>query len=178
MKKSRNKISFEWLILAGLSLTAVLIGAFFPQSRSSMLRSSWSLGKEMLMILPAVLIMMGLFTVWISEETVVKYLGEASGMRGILIALLFGATPTGPLYVAFPIAAALIKKGAGLTNIVIFLTAWACIKLPQEMVEMQFLGGSFMLLRLGLTITAAVIMGIVIDKLLNNKSLLGKEVKK
>jgi len=74
--------------------------------------------------------MMGLFTVWISKETVVKYLGKTSGTKGILLALLFGATPTGPLYVVFPLAAALREKGAGLTNIVVFLTAWVCIKLP------------------------------------------------
>lgn len=177
MTAKKSKSLIEWFILTGLILAAILIGLFFPHYRSAMVQSSWSLGKEMLMILPAVLVMMGLFTVWISKETVVKYLGKTSGMKGILLALLFGATPTGPLYVAFPLAAALREKGAGLTNIVVFLTAWACIKLPQEMVEMQFLGVDFMLVRMILTIIASIIMGLTIEKMFTNRiNLFSREV--
>ncbi|MEA3499846.1 MAG: hypothetical protein U9R41_02330, partial [Candidatus Marinimicrobia bacterium] len=48
----------------------------------------------------------------------------------------------------------------------IFLSAWACIKLPQELIELQFLGIEFMLARLGMTIIFVTIMGIIIDKLM------------
>lgn len=159
----------EWLILLVLLMVAALIGLLFPAYQAPMLQASWSLGKEMLFILPAVMVLMGLFSVWISQEMVVQYLGRTSGIRGITLALLFGATPTGPLYVAFPIATALRKKGARLSNIIIFLTAWACIKLPQEMVELQFLGARFMLARLSLTILAAIIMGFIMEQLINSK---------
>jgi len=60
-------------------------------------------------------------------------------------------------------------KGASVANIVIFLTAWACIKIPQEMVEWQFLGFKFMLLRLALTIVAAFLMGTIIEFILTKK---------
>lgn len=157
----------EWIILLVLLVIAVLTGLLFPVHQARMLQASWSLGKEMLLILPAVLVLMGLFSVWISQEMVVEYLGQTSGIRGIALALLFGATPTGPLYVAFPIATALWKKGARLSNIIIFLTAWGCIKLPQEMVELQFLGARFMLARLSLTILAAIGMGFIMEQLIN-----------
>ncbi|MEA1973384.1 MAG: hypothetical protein U9N34_08850, partial [Candidatus Cloacimonadota bacterium] len=68
--------------------------------------------------------------------------------------------------VAFPMAQALRKKGASYTNIVIFLSAWACIKIPQELVEMQFLGAKFMIVRFGLTIVFITIMGMIIDKIM------------
>ncbi|GAI58956.1 unnamed protein product, partial [marine sediment metagenome] len=76
------------------------------------------------------------------------------------------ALPTGPLYVAFPVAAVLIKKGAKISNIIIFLSAWACIKIPQEMVELKFLGLKFMAARLILTIIFVVIMGLSIEKII------------
>ena len=95
-----------------------------------------------------------------------KYIGEASGMKGILLSLTLGALPTGPLYIAFPMAAALIRKGAKISNIVIFLSAWACIKIPQEIVELQFLGLHFMLSRLILTIAFVIIMGLLIEMIM------------
>jgi uncharacterized membrane protein YraQ (UPF0718 family) len=76
---------------------------------------------------------------------------------------LFGAAPTGPLYVAFPIAAMLLKKGASPLNVIILLDAWAAIKIPQLLVEAKFLGPSFMLVRLALTVPSAILMGWLIQ---------------
>lgn len=62
----------------------------------------------------------------------------------------------------------------------IFLSAWACIKIPQEMVELQFLRPRFMAARLVLTIVFVVIMGISIERIIEwsaenpNKSIGGK----
>jgi len=130
---------------------------------------------EMVWILPAVMILMGLFKVWVSKEMVVKYLGKASGLKGILIAVVLGATPTGPLYVAFPLAAAMLEKGARVTNIIVFLSAWACIKIPQEMVELQFLGLNFMVTRLILTIILVSVMGFFIEQLIEKTDIEGIE---
>ena len=91
---------------------------------------------------------------------------KSERIKGISLAILFGSLPAGPLYVAFPMASALIKKGACISNIIIFLSAWACIKIPQEMVELRFLGLRFMVARLILTIIFVVIMGVSIEKLI------------
>ena len=104
-----------------------------------------------------------------------QYLGQSSGLKGMVLALFFGALPTGPLYIAFPLAAGLRQKGASLANIAIFLTAWACIKLPQELVELQFLGAQFMLARLSLTILAAVAMGAIIEKIVKTNDVLDNQ---
>jgi len=119
-----------------------------------------------MVILPAVMIIMGLFAVFIPSETVVKYLGKTSGIKGIALSILIGTLPTGPLYVAFPMAATLLKKGARVSNIIVFLSAWACIKIPQELVEFQFLGAEFMALRLILTIIFVIIMGLIIERII------------
>lgn len=168
-KPAKSHTKNEWALAIILMIITVIVGIALPSVRGRMARSAWSVAREMLFILPAVLILMGLFTVWVSKETVNKYLGRASGLRGVLLALFLGALPTGPLYVAFPLAAGLIQKGARFSNVVIFLTAWACIKIPQELVEWQFLGARFMLARLILTITAAIIIGFILEQALANK---------
>ena len=155
------------IILLGIALSiAIILLSIFPDRRDVVFTTSWEFFIEMIWILPAVMILMGLFMVWEPKDMVVKYLGRTSGIKGFFLALLFGALPTGPLYVAFPMAAALIKKGARISNAIIFLNAWACIKLPQEMVELQFLGPKFMALRLILTIIFAVVMATLIEWLI------------
>ena len=68
-------------------------------------------------------------------------------MRGGLLAFVPGAAAAGPLYAAFPIAAVLIKKGAKLTNVFIFLGAWSTTKIPMLLFETANLGARYMLLR-------------------------------
>jgi uncharacterized membrane protein YraQ (UPF0718 family) len=99
-----------------------------------------------------------------------SHLGDSSGLKGIIVAYVLGSLPTGPVYIAFPMAQALRQKGASYTNIVIFLSAWACIKLPQELVELQFMGAEFMIARLSLTIIFITLMGIIIDKIFKKKT--------
>jgi len=153
----------NYILLGATLIVAATILLIFPDRVDIVTTTSWAYFLEMMMILPAVMVVMGLFTVWVSKETVVKYLGKTSGIKGIFLAILFGTLPTGPLYVAFPMASSLIKKGARISNTVIFLSAWACIKIPQELVELQFLGPKFMVARLVLTIIFVAIMGVFIE---------------
>ncbi len=162
-KENKKKMIRNWMLLAGMFIVALILVSIYPDRRGAVFNTSMDYLTEMAFILPAVMVLMGLFSVYIPEETVVKHLGKASGSKGFFLAILFGTLPTGPLYVAFPMASTLIKKGARISNIVVFLSAWACIKIPQEMVELQFLGPEFMLARLSLTIIFVGLMGFVIE---------------
>ena len=122
--------------------------------------------KEMVFIIPPVFILMGLLEVWIPKDKIQQWLGSSSGLKGILISFLMGTLPTGPLYVAFPMTAALLKKGASISNMVIFLGSWAALKIPQLLVEIKFLGGAFTLLRFVLTLTVVVVIGLIMQVLL------------
>lgn len=170
-KKAKKNVLRDWIFLGFAAAAMAVLLMIFPDKVGPVLSTSEEYFMEMVWILPAVMVLMGLFKVWISKEMVVKYLGEASGLKGIFIAVVLGATPTGPLYVAFPLAAAMLEKGARVMNIIIFLSAWACIKIPQEMVELQFLGLNFMVTRLVLTIVLASIMGYFIEKLVERTDL-------
>jgi uncharacterized membrane protein YraQ (UPF0718 family) len=155
----------DWIAAAAVMAVAVAIILLFPEKRGSVLTTSWDYLREMLFIFPAVLILMGLFAVFVPNEMVINHLGEASGIKGVALSFLLGTLPTGPLYMAFPIAGSLLKKGARVSNIVIFLSAWACIKIPQELVELRFLGIRFMLVRFGLTVGFVIVMGLLIEKI-------------
>ncbi|MGE0792687.1 MAG: permease [Candidatus Woesearchaeota archaeon] len=159
--------SSDIIILLIVMIASILLMIFYPEKIGIVTDISSKYLLEMFMILPAVLILMGLFAVFVPNELVLKHLGKTSGLKGMFTAIILGAIPTGPLYVAFPLASTWLKKGASIKNIVVFLSAWACIKIPQEIVELQFLGFEFMLLRLILTIIFVFIMGIIMEKIIN-----------
>ena len=165
-KKVRKDMIKGYVMFVAILFAAAIILWGFPSKITTATTTAWDYFLEMVFILPAVMVIMGLFSVFVSKELIVKYLGKTSGVKGILLAVFFGALPTGPLYVAFPLAVALRSKGASISNIVIFLSAWACIKIPQELVELQFLGIEFMAARLILTIIFVALMGIFIEKLI------------
>jgi len=148
------------------ALAGALLLLRFPAKALPAVSTARDYVLEMMTILPAVMVIVGLVGVFVSKDVVVKYMGKASGPRGILLSIVAGALPTGPLYVAFPLAAALLKKGARVSNVMIMLSAWACIKLPQELMELQFLGWRFMLLRLSLTIVLVVAMSLGIERII------------
>lgn len=135
------------LLVVILIITIVLL-LIFPDKQKAVITTSWKFFVETILILPAVMVLIGLFAVFVPKDLVGKYLGKTAGIKAIFLGILMGAFPTGPLYIAFPIASALLKKGAKISSIIAFLSAWACIKIPQEMVELQFLGLRFMAARL------------------------------
>ena len=154
------------LALAALLITAAVLLTLFPDRREAVTERSLEFFIEMASILPAVVVLLGLFSVFVPKQLIADHLGSASGANGFLLSLGLGALPTGPLYVAFPIAAAMMRKGASVRNMIVFLTAWASVKLPQEMVELRFMGLEFTLLRLVLTVSTAAILGWVVERLL------------
>ncbi|MBT4824358.1 hypothetical protein HN695_07080 [Candidatus Woesearchaeota archaeon] len=163
VKKNIIKNSFIFVIMLVFSIILLM---YYPEKINPVTSIMTSYFLEMIFVLPAVVLFMGLFSVFIPNKLVIDYLGRASGIKGMFIAILLGTLPTGPLYIAFPLAALWLKKGASISNIIVFLSAWACIKIPQEIIEFQFLGLKFMLLRLILTIIFVMIMGLVIEKII------------
>ncbi|MFA7672053.1 MAG: permease [Sphaerochaetaceae bacterium] len=120
--------------------------------------------KEMLLILPPVFILLGLLDVWVPRETMVKYMGENSGIVGALLAFVIGSAAAGPLYVVFPIAAAFMRKDVKFTNILILIGAWSTTKIPMVLFELGSLGAKFGLTRLAMNIPVILIITFVMKK--------------
>ncbi len=153
---------YRWVVL--IAIADLLVWLFWPTQITPVILNTWDYLVEMVVILIPVAVLMGLFEVWVPKQLIGKYLGHGSGWKGIALSLLFGTAPTGPLYAAFPVAGMLLQKGASPLNVVVFLNTWAAIKIPQLLVETNFLGLAFMLLRLGLTVPSAILMGWLIQK--------------
>jgi uncharacterized membrane protein YraQ (UPF0718 family) len=122
-----------------ISLLAVLILTFINKSLGKEIIgiTSFSL-KEMIQVIPPIFLLLGLLDVWVPKETMTKFMGEGSGLKGILLAMFIGSAAAGPLYGAFPVAAVFMKKGVSLKNILIFIGAWSTTKIPLILFEPKF----------------------------------------
>ncbi|MDF2569373.1 MAG: permease [Sporomusa sp.] len=124
---------------------------------------------EMLSFIPPIFVLLGLLDVWVPREKVVAHLGPSSGLAGIVLAIFLGSAAAGPLYGAFPVAAVMMKKGASFYNVMIFIGAWATLKIPMFMFETQYLGPLFATTRWILSLIGIVVIAVLIDRMLSVK---------
>lgn len=118
---------------------------------------------QMLAVLPPIMVLLGLMDEWISRESMMKYMGEDSGIMGIAIAIAFAAFAAGPMYAAFPFTAVLLKKGVKFTNVIIFMNAWCVIKISTLLFEISSLGYKFTFYRLLIDFVGVIIMGYLVN---------------
>lgn len=128
--------------------------------------------KEMITILPPIFILMGLMDVWVPKDTMVRFMGEKSGIVGILLSFLLGSAAAGPLYGAFPVAAVFMRKGVKFTNILIFIGAWSTTKFPMILFEIASMGTTFAMTRFIVNIVGILLIAYIV-----NKSLQEDEIK-
>jgi uncharacterized membrane protein YraQ (UPF0718 family) len=103
----------------------------------------------------------------------VKYMGENSGLFGVLIAFVLGSAAAGPLYAAFPVAVVLLKKGSKLSNVLIMIGAWSTTKIPLLLFEASSMGIKFMATRFILDLIGIAVIAFSTEKLLSKKEMEG-----
>lgn len=128
--------------------------------------------KEMILVIPPIFILLGLLDIWVPRETMIKYMGEGSGLKGILIAFFIGSAAAGPLYGAFPVAAVLMKKGVKFSNILIFIGAWSTTKIPMFLFEVTSLGIKFAVTRLLIDIPGIIIISWILSTLISKNEVM------
>lgn len=155
---------FIWHFLIVLIL--ILMAIFLPDNAATSFGTILDFAKEMLIVLPPVFIVVGLLEAWVPQENIEKWLGQESGIKGMLISMALGTLPAGPLYAAFPVGSSLIDKGASYRNVIIFLGSWAALKIPHMMMEIGALGLKLALTRLLLTAVLLIPMAMLMEFIL------------
>ncbi|MGI9861935.1 permease [Moorella naiadis] len=144
----------------------VVITAFHPGTGLTIFKYTAGNFTEMLAIIPPIFLLLGLLDVWVPRETIIRYLGEGSGLNGIVLSIVLGAAAAGPLYGAFPVAAVMAKKGTKYSNIIIFLCSWSTLKIPMFLFEMSALGVKFALTRWLVNVPGILAIAYIIDQLI------------
>lgn len=155
-------------------ISSIVIGLLFLLNRDIGLKAVDTVVfsfKEMMMVLPPIFILLGLLDTWVPKDTMVKFMGEGSGITGILLSFFLGSAAAGPLYGAFPVAAVFMKKGVKFTNVLIFIGAWSTTKLPLILFEVASMGTKFALTRFLVNIPGILLIAYIVNKSLSENDI-------
>lgn len=139
----------------------------------------FSFMKTMAGILPPAFLLVGLFNAWVRREEVEKHLGQGSGIKGYLWAILLAGTMVGGIFVALPLCHVLQKKGASLGVVFTFLNASAICRVPMTIFEASFLGVEFTVIRFAVSIPLIILTALMMARWLGGGYMIsGGEVEK
>lgn len=114
----------------------------------------------------SILIIIGIMLAVLSPETISKLIGQQSGWLGMVIAGIIGSITLIPGFVAFPLAAALLKSGAGFMQIAVFISTLMMVGIVTIPLEIKYFGRKAAILRNGLafalSFAIALIIGVVL----------------
>lgn len=125
------------------------------------LRTAARMTAQVLPLLLLAFVVAGMVQVLVPREVIGRWIGSESGFRGILIGTVAGALAPGGPYVSMPIAAALLRAGAGVGTLVAFMTGWSLWAVSRIPLEVGILGWKFALVRLASSLVFPPLAGLI-----------------
>ena len=167
-----NKKQKRGLILFISFVAVVIISKLVGFTPGTMIGANFlDFTKGMLKVLPTAFVLIGLFEVWVPRETVEKNFGKTAGFKGYIWSILLASTTVGGLYVAFPVAYSLYKKGAKYSSILIYISSAALVRIPMTLFEASYVGLKFTAVRWITSIPLIILSSIFMEKYLEKNNI-------
>ena len=131
------------------------------------LKKAWKSFENIMPQFLSILLIIGIMLAVLDPQTIYMLLGKDSGLRGMTIAAVIGSITLIPGFVAFPLAAALLKAGAGYGQITMFITTLMMVGVVTLPVEIQFFGRATAIKRNVLALVFAVVISFVIGGIIS-----------
>jgi uncharacterized protein len=127
-------------------------------------------GRQLIRFLPRIavaLVTAGFFAKLVPGEFIAPLIGDESGFTGIAIASFAGGfVPGGPI-ISFPIVVVLSKAGAGVPQLITFVTAWSVFAFHRVLIyESTLMGWRFSARRLFASLILPPLAGLTAELLL------------
>lgn len=141
----------------------------FVKSREKTRMSLMKAWKSFENILPqflSVIILIGITLSILTPEQISMIMGSGSSWYGVVLAAVIGAITLIPGFIAFPLAAALLKSGAGYMQIAAFISTLMMVGVVTLPVETGFFGKKAAMLRNSLAFVYSFIVALVVGGLM------------
>jgi len=164
-KGRKSAMLIPTIILGVLALILLFVGYKGGEGQHiTGMKSAFTMLVEILPLLIFAFIVAGMVQVLLPRELLSKWVGAESGIRGILIGTVSGGLAPGGPYVSLPIAAGLLRAGAGVGTMVAFITGWSLWAVSRMPMEVGILGWKFTLIRIACTFFFPPIAGLIAQK--------------
>ena len=156
-------------IITIYGLLALGLGVSLVKSRQKTKQAFLVAGKALLKTAPSLLTVLGIVGLTLGilpPETITRLVGSEAGFIATIMAALIGAITLIPSLVAFPMAGSLLRSGATVMTISVFITTLVMVGVVTAPMEIKALGKKFTLLRNGLGFIAAIVIAWIMGVLL------------
>ena len=153
-------------ILYALAIIGLAISFFKDRQKTkAALLKAWKAFENILPQLLTIFLVIGFALAVFSAETIQRLLGSESGVWGVLAAAVIGSITLMPGFVAFPLAAALLKSGAGYMQLAAFVSTLMMVGVVTIPIERKTFGLRATITRNAaafvFSLIAAVVVGVV-----------------
>lgn len=150
-------------VIAG---TALIVSFVKSKEKTILaLKKAWKSFENILPQFLTILIIIGIILTILSPEQISKLIGSESGWIGVVVASLIGSITLVPGFIAFPLASALLKSGAGYMQIAAFISTLMMVGVVTIPLEIKYFGKKSALIRNAeafiFSLIVAYIMGMV-----------------
>lgn len=122
---------------------------------------------EMLPKFLSLLLLIMLVLTFIDESVISKFLGESSGINGLIASGFLGSVTLMPTVIAYPLAGGLLRLGAGYAQITMFITTLTTVGIITFKIEKEYLGTKIAFLRNCIAYIFAFFIAIIISLIMN-----------
>jgi len=153
------------LYIAALGL---LLISFLKDKNKTMiaLRKAWKSFENIMPQFLSIMLIIGITLALLSPEKISRLMGRESGWIGVAMAAIIGSITLIPGFVAFPLAAALLKSGGGVMQIAVFISTLMMVGVVTFPLERRFFGLKVTFLRNALAFAFSFIVAIIIGGVL------------
>jgi len=155
------------IILYCAAVSGLGVSLFKSRDKTRLvLKKAWKSFENILPQFLTVLLIIGILLSVFNKDMISKLLGAESGVFGMAIAAVIGSITLIPGFVAFPLAASLLKAGAGYGQITMFVTTLMMVGVVTLPVESKYFGRKAAIQRNLFALVYAVCISFVIGGLL------------
>ena len=155
------------IIIYGILIIGLAVSFFKSKEKT---KKAFKIAKKSFMktapSLLAVLGIVGLTLGVLTPETISRLIGADAGFMATIMAAVIGAITLIPSLIAFPLAGSLLRAGANVMTISVFITTLVMVGIVTMPMEIKMLGKKFTLLRNGLGFIAALLIAAVMGVIL------------
>lgn len=157
----------EILILYGVTLILVILSFVKDRKKTSQaMKKAWTAFENILPQFLAVIVLVGIMLSILNPDMIGRLIGKASGWWGIFLSVMVGSITLIPGFVAFPMAALLVEKGAGYPQIGAFISSLMMVGIVTLPVEFKYFGKKVSILRNALAFLFSFLVAFIIGKVM------------
>lgn len=169
--KPEKRFKAEYGVAAAFAMFIVVAQLLGWVTGREVARNFYEVSLKMIMLVPFIFVLIGILDIWVPKEAIQKHIGEESGIKGVFYVVLLAFFQGGPLYVAFPVAHLLWKKGCSIRNVFVYIGSFSALKVPMVMFEISFLGWKFSLVRAAVSLPVFLVIAEILARHVRGREL-------